>query len=146
VPYAVAMLALLVAAAMGGEGGKSETIDGVKVTIGKRYRIVPPATLTEIALTSCTIQETGEQGVVISGKATSNLPSEDYVLTITIIAFPMATGDNTAAEMYTIKVHKPIPGRATKFQAIGKPGALEGKLSVSALVTASRVSASASEP
>ncbi|HPD15321.1 MAG TPA: hypothetical protein PLE19_10240 [Planctomycetota bacterium] len=145
-PYAVALLAVLVAAATGGEGGKSETIDGVRVTMGKRYRIVPPATLTEIALDAGTIQQTGEPCIVISGKATSNLPSDDYTLTITIIAFPMATGDNTAAETYTIKVHKPIPGRPTKFQAIGRPGALEGKLSVSALVTASRVSASASEP
>ncbi len=142
-PYAVALLAVLMAAAMGGEGGKSETIDGVKVTIGKRYRIVPPATLTEIALNAGTIQETGEPCIVLSGKATSNLPSEDYILTITILAFPMATGDNTAAETYTLKVHKPIPGRATKFQAIGKAGALEGKLSVSALVTATRASASA---
>ena len=143
--YTVAMLAALVATAMGAEWGKAETIDGVRVTMGKRYRIVPPATLTEIALQSGTIQETGEHCIVVSGKATSNLPSDDYDLTVTIMAFPLASGDTTATETYIIKLHKPVPGRATKFQAIGKPGELAGKLSVFALVTATRVSASASE-
>ncbi len=143
--HAVAMFAGLVAAAMGAEPGKPATIDGEKVTIGKRYDIVPPATLTEIALHFSTFQETGEHCIVISGKAVSNLPSDKYDLTITVMAFPLAYGDDDAAEKYTIRLHKPIPGRPTKFQAIGKPGGLAGKLCVSAMVTATKLSASASE-
>jgi hypothetical protein len=142
---AVAILAALVAAAIGAEPGKPATIDGVKVTMGKRYDIVPPATLTEVALHFSTLQETGEPCIVISGKAVSNLPSDKYDITITIMAFPLAHGDNDGAEKYTITLRKPAPGRPTKFQAIGKPGGLAGKLGVSALVTASKLSASASE-